>query len=333
VASANAIISFVPDAIRWGILSTGWIAEQFVNDLRLVPDGEPVAVGSRTPAAARAFADRFGIPRAHGSWQALVDDPEVDAIYVATPHHAHFDASMLSLSAGKATLTEKPITLDAASAEKLVETARVSGIFLMEAMWMRCIPAIRRAAGLIADGTIGDVTTVQADFGLEGPFSEPHRLVTKALGGGALLDLGIYPVTFAHLFLGVPRTIEAWASLTDGGVDDNTGMLFGYDSGALALLACSLNGDTPRTATITGTLGRIEFGRGFFNPRGFTLWHDETAEQVALPFEGTGYHFEAAEVQRCLREGLVESPLIPHAETLSVMRTLDAIRAKIGVIY
>ena len=319
--------------MRWGILSTGWIAEQFVTDLRHLPDAEAVAVGSRTPAAAQAFADRFGIPRAHGSWQALVEDPDVDAIYVATPHHAHFEASMLSLDAGKATLTEKPVTLDADHAEKLIEAARSNGVFFMEAMWMRCIPAIRRAAGLVADGTIGDVSTVQADFGLQGPFTEPHRLVTKALGGGALLDLGIYPVTFAHLFLGVPQWIQAWASLTEGGVDDNTGMVFGHDSGALAMLACSLTGDTPRTATITGTLGRIEFGRGFFNPQSFTLWHGEEAQEVSQPFPGKGYHFEAAEVQRCVADGLLESPLIPHAETLAVMRTLDAVRSKIGVVY
>jgi len=319
--------------VRWGILSTGWIAEQFVTDLQHLPDAEAVAVGSRTPAAAQAFADRFGIPRAHGSWQALIEDPDVDAIYVATPHHAHFEASMLSLEAGRATLTEKPVTLDADHAEKLIEAARSNGVFFMEAMWMRCIPAIRRAAGLVADGTIGDVTTVQADFGLQGPFTEPHRLVTKALGGGALLDLGIYPVTFAHLFLGVPQWIQAWASLTEGGVDDNTGMVFGHESGALAMLACSLTGDTPRTATITGTLGRIEFGRGFFNPQAFTLWHGEEAEEVSQPFAGKGYHFEAAEVQRCVGEGLLESPLIPHAETLAVMRTLDAVRSKIGVVY
>ncbi len=322
-----------PERIRWGILSTGWIAEQFVNDLRFLPDAEAVAVGSRTAASARAFADRFGIPRAHGSWRALVDDPDVDAVYVATPHHAHFEASMLSLSAGKATLTEKPFTLDLPTSEKLVETARSNGVFLMEAMWMRCNPAIGRAAGMIADGAIGDVTTVQADFGLQGPFAETHRLVTKALGGGALLDLGVYPVTFAHLFLGAPRTIEAWASLTAGGVDDNTGMLFGYDAGALAVLACSLTGDTPRTATITGTGGRIDFARDFFVPRGFTLWRDGTPEEIAVPFDGAGYHFEAAEVGRCLREGLLESPLIPHAESLAVMHTLDAVRAKIGVSY
>jgi predicted dehydrogenase len=314
-------------------LSTGWIAEQFVTDLQHLPDASAVAVGSRTPEAAHTFAERFGIPRAHGSWAALVEDPEVDAIYVATPHHAHFEASMLSLSAGKATLTEKPVTLDAAGAEKLIKTAHSNGVFLMEAMWMRCIPAVRRAAGLVADGVIGDVTTVQADFGLQGPFTEPHRLVTKALGGGALLDLGIYPVTFAQLFLGVPQQIRAWASLTDGGVDQNTGMVFGYDSGSLAMLACSLVGDTPRMGTITGTLGRIDFGRTFFNPQGFTLWHGETAEEVTLPFEGKGYHFEAAEVQRCVSEGLLESPLIPHTETLAVMRTLDAVRSQIGVVY
>ena len=321
------------DRIRWGILSTGHIAEAFVSDLRLLPDAEAVAVGSRSSEAAAAFARRFGIERAHGTWQALVDDPEVDAIYVATPHHAHFEASLLCVRAGKATLTEKPFTLDVPTSETLIETARANGVFIMEAMWMRCIPAIRRIAGMIADGVIGEVTSVHADFGLSGPFDESHRLRAKALGGGALLDLGVYPITFAQLFLGVPATIDAWARLSPAGIDENTGVVLGYESGALAALTCSIVGDTARRGVVTGTEGRFEVPRDFYRPAGFTLWRGDEAEQVDLPFEGLGYHFEAAEVHRCLREGLLESPIVPHAETLSIMHTMDTVRAKIGVSY
>jgi len=321
------------ERIRWGILSTGWIAESFVHGLRQLPDAELAAVGSRSVEAAQAFADRFGFARAHGTWQALAADPEVDVIYVATPHHAHFDATMTCLQAGKAALTEKPFTLDRATSETLVETARSNGVFLMEAMWMRCIPAIRRIAGLISDGVIGDVVNVQADFGLQGPVDESHRLRNRALGGGALLDLGVYPVTFAHLFLGAPSSVQAWAQLTAGGVDENTGLVLGYDSGATAVLSCSLTGDTSRRGVITGRLGRIEVPREFYHPRGFAVVRGGDVEQVDVPYEGHGYHFEAEEVQRCLREGLLESPLIPHSETLSVMRTLDLARAQIGVTY
>ena len=192
------------DRIRWGILATGAIATQFVSDLRLLPDAEVVAVGSRTTTAAEAFAARHGIPRAYGSWQELAADPDLDVIYVATPHSAHFEATMTCLAAGRATLTEKPFTLDLATAQCLVSTARDAGVFLMEAMWTRCFPAIRQLNKLIADGAIGEVTNVQAAFGLAGPFPATSRLVDPTLGGGALLDLGVYPVTIAHLFLGAP---------------------------------------------------------------------------------------------------------------------------------
>src|SRR6266545_3748617 len=251
-------------SIRWGILATGLIAGKFVEDLRLLPDAEVVAVGSRTPQAAQAFAERYAIPRAYGSWQALADDPGVDAVYVATPHPAHYAASLLCLRAGKATLTEKPFTLHVPDAQELVATARSRGVFLMEAMWMRCLPGIARVRELVADG--------------------------------------------------------------------NTGMLFGYASGALAALTCSLLGDTARRATITGTAGRIELPRNFYRPTELVLHQGEDrAERIETPFPGLGYHFEAAEVHRCLRAGLVESPLVPHDDTLSVMRTLDAVRQLIGV--
>jgi predicted dehydrogenase len=323
-----------PAPIRWGILATGAIARAFVSDLALLPDAEVTAVGSRSQEAAERFAAAHGIPRAHGRWEALAADPDVDVIYVATPHSAHHAAALTCLRAGKAVLCEKPLTLNLAQAEELAETARSNGVFLMEAMWMRFFPAMHTICGLIADGTIGDVTAVQADFGLSGSFDVTHRLRAPELGGGALLDLGVYPVTFAHIMLGAPDRIESWAQLTPEGVDENTGMILGYPSGALAALTCSLVGDTPRTAAITGTRGRIELPRDFYRPAGFTLVRgDADPEYVPAPFEGLGYHLEAAEVQRCLREGLLESPIAPLAETLAVMSTLDAVRERIGVEY
>jgi predicted dehydrogenase len=313
--------------VRWGILATGWIAARFVEDLRLVPGAEVVAVGSRAPEAARAFAGTHGIPRAYGSWAELAADPDVDVVYVATPHAAHHAASLTCLRAGKAVLCEKPFTLDRPGAAELVDAARERGLFLMEAMWTRCDPAVRRVQELVGEGAIGEVTGVTADFGVAGPFAPTHRLRARELGGGALLDLGVYPITIAHLFLGAPQHVRAWAKLGPEGTDENTGVLFGYESGAVAALTCGLVGPTPLTATVTGTTGRVELAAPFFRPPAFTVHRaGEPPEAVEWPVPGTGYQFEADEVQRCLRAGLVESPLVPHATTLEV-------RARIGVTY
>jgi predicted dehydrogenase len=317
---------------RWGILATGGIANAFAEDLRLLPDAEIAAVGSRTLDAARAFATRHGIPRAHGSWADLAADPDVDVVYVATPHSAHHEAARLCLMAGKAVLCEKPITLDLAAAQDLATIAREHGVFLMEAMWMRTNPAIRKITELVADNAIGEVNALYADFGIGGPFEPSHRLRDPALGGGALLDLGVYPVTFAHLFLGPPQRIAALASLTPEGVDDNTGIILAYD-GALATLHCGILGASPATATIVGDAGRIELPAPFYRPDRFTIHRNGQAEVVQLPIRGNGMGYEAEEVMRCLREGLTESPLIPLSSTLDVMRSLDAIRAQIGVTY
>jgi len=320
--------------VNWGVLATGGIAGTFASDLPLVPGANLAAVGSRSPESAAAFAERYGFARAHGSWSALAADPEVDVIYVATPHAFHFEAAMACLAGGKAVLCEKPMTLDLATSARLVQEARTRGLFLMEAMWMRCNPAIRRITQLIADGALGAVTAVQADFGLQGPFEASHRLRDPALGGGALLDLGVYPINLAHLILGSPATVQSWAHLTPEGVDDNTGLLFGYESGAVASLTCGLIGETRNAASITGTRGRIDVPSGFFVPRSFVL-HRSGAEpeEFAFDFEGRGYQFEAAEVQRCLAEGLPESPLMPHATTLDIMTLMDTIRAEVGVVY
>ncbi|KOX32421.1 MULTISPECIES: Gfo/Idh/MocA family protein [unclassified Streptomyces] len=321
--------------VRWGILATGGIAERFTTDLLTLDGAEVVAVASRSEAPARAFAERFGIPRAYGEWAGLFADADVDVVYVATPHHAHRAAAGLALEAGKAVLCEKALTLNAREAAELVALARDRGLFLMEAMWMYCNPLIRRIAELVRDGAVGEVRTVQADFGLAGPFGADHRLRDPKTGGGALLDLGVYPVSFAQLLLGEPDTVQAHALLSPEGVDLNTGMLLGWSgTGASALLSCSIAADTPLTASVTGSLGRIDVPRGFFFPERFTL-HREGAEPEEFVAEADPHSFrhEAAEVTRCLRAGEKESPLVPLDGSLAVMRTLDAVRDRIGVRY
>ncbi|MEO3819311.1 Gfo/Idh/MocA family oxidoreductase [Plantactinospora sp. B24E8] len=320
--------------IRWGILGTGWMAGRFVEDLATLPDAEVVAVGSRTPAGADRFATRYAVPYAHESWANLVADDRVDVVYVATPHATHHDAVRLALDAGRAVLCEKPFTLNAGQAVDLVSRARADNLFLMEAMWLRCVPAIRRLVELVGDGAIGVPRMVQADFGLVGPVDPAHRLRDPALGGGALLDLGVYPVTLAHLLFGEPTSIGALGTLTPYGVDESTGMLLGYPDGALASLNCSIVADTPWTAAVCGSAGRIELGRGFFRPSTFTVHRDGVvAQTVEVPYAGEGFVHEAVEVMRCLRAGLTESPLVTLADTVAVLRILDAVRSRIGVRY
>ncbi|MFC7928835.1 Gfo/Idh/MocA family protein [Streptomyces cinereoruber] len=323
------------EKVRWGILATGGIAERFTTDLLTLDDAEVVAVASRSEAPAKAFAERFGIPRAYGEWAGLFADADVDVVYVATPHHAHRTAAGLALEAGKAVLCEKALTLNAREAAELVALARDRGLFLMEAMWMYCNPLIRRIAELVRDGAVGEVRTVQADFGLAGPFGADHRLRDPKTGGGALLDLGVYPVAFAQLLLGEPDSVQAHALLSPEGVDLNTGMLLGWSgTGASALLSCSIAADTPLTASVTGSLGRIEVPRGFFFPERFTLYREGAEpEEFTAEADPHGFRHEAAEVMRCLRAGERESPLVPLDGSLAVMRTLDAVRDRIGVRY
>ncbi|TXS45108.1 gfo/Idh/MocA family oxidoreductase [Streptomyces sp. uw30] len=324
-------------SVRWGILATGGIAAAFTADLVDLPDAEVVAVASRRQDSADAFAERFGIPRAYGDWEALAEDGDIDVVYVATPHSAHRAAAGLCLEAGRNVLCEKAFTLNAREAGELVTLAKAHGSFLMEAMWMYCNPLIRRLKALVDDGAIGEVRHVQADFGLAGPFPPAHRLRDPAQGGGALLDLGVYPVSFAHLLLGEPSDVTARSVLSAEGVDLQTGALLSWDSGALASVHCSIVGGTATAASITGSAGRIDVPHGFFFPDRFVLHRDgrDPEEFTADPADGprNSLRHEAAEVMRALRAGETESPLVPLEGTLAVMRTLDAIRNRVGVRY
>jgi predicted dehydrogenase len=330
----------VKKKIRWGILSTGGIAATFTEALQSLPDAEVVAVGSRGEAGAKAFADRYGIPRAYGSWAELAADDQVDVVYVATPHSAHRVAAGMCLEAGRAVLCEKAFTINTREARELVTLARDRGLFLMEAMWTYCNPVVRHMAALIADGAIGEVLHVAAHFGFVGDFGPEHRMRDPKQGGGAVLDLGVYPVSFAQLLLGEPSDVQGFAHLTPEAVDDNTGILLRWDSGAVATLGCTFTAETGAPATISGSEGRIEITGEFFRPSGFTVHGrgDEAPRVVRLADvspdhdPGTMRH-EAAEVMRCLRAGETESPLVPLDGSLAVMRTLDRLRERIGVTY
>ncbi|MGY6025138.1 Gfo/Idh/MocA family protein [Streptomyces spinosirectus] len=325
------------ERLRWGILATGGIAAAFTADLIDLPDAEVVAVASRTEASAKAFAERFGIERAYGDWASLAEDADIDVVYVATPHSAHREAAGLCLEAGRNVLCEKAFTLNAPEAEELVALARGRGSFLMEAMWMYCNPLVRRLKELVDDGAIGEVRSVQADFGLAGPFPAAHRLRDPEQGGGSLLDLGVYPVSFAQLLLGEPTDVAARAVLSEEGVDLQTGALLGFGGGAIASVHCSIVGGTATSASVTGSGGRIDVPHGFFFPDRFVLHRDgrDPEEFAAAPADGprNSLKHEAREVMRALRAGETESPLVPLDGTLAVMRTLDAIRDRIGVRY
>jgi predicted dehydrogenase len=317
--------------IRWGILGTGGIARTFTEDLLLLDDHVVAAVGSRTAANARTFADAYGIERAHGSYEALAADDGVDVVYVATPHSGHFAAARLCLLAGRAVLVEKPFTVTAGQAEELVAVAAERRLFAMEAMWTRFNPLIRQINDLVAEGGIGQITCVQADFAIAPAYDPTHRLWDPHLAGGALLDLGVYPISFGSMLLGTPDLVHTLTTPAPTGVDANTAVIARYPGGAVGLYQCGLWAYSPATATITGTGGYITVGSPFFRPQSFTM-HDKDAEPqtFSIVLDGHGHTYQAAEVARCLRAGLTESPLMPLTETVAIMRTLDTARASIA---
>jgi predicted dehydrogenase len=321
--------------IRWGIVGTGGIAAAFAADLHLLPDASLVAVGSRSQASAEEFGARFDVPNRHASYGELVSDPDVDAVYVATPHPGHYEAAMSAINAGKAVLVEKPFTLNAKEAQSLIEAARSHGVFLMEAMWSRFLPHFGRVRELLAAGALGDVRVVIADHNQWFARDASHRLFDPALGGGALLDLGVYPVSFASMVLGAPTRVTAVSDLAFTGVDATTSAILQYDSGAHSVLTTSLEVAGPTRAVIVGTDARIEIDGTFYAPTSIRLiGRDGTVlETFDGAVEGRGMGGEAAEVMRCMRAGALESDVLPLDETLAIMDTLDEIRRQIGLTY
>jgi len=321
--------------VRWGVIGTGGIASAFARDLALLPDASVVAVGSRRQATADEFAAAHSVARAYPSYEQLVADAEVDAVYVATPHPGHHDAAILGIEAGKAVLVEKPFTMDAAEAESLVAAARSRGTFLMEAMWTRFVPHIVRIRELLADGALGEVKTVIADHGQWFAHDPKHRLYAPELGGGALLDLGIYPVSFASMVLGEPSRVTAVSDPAFTGVDGTTSVLLQCAGGAHGVVTTSLSAVGPNRASIAGSDARIDIEPVWYSPTTFSLVSrdGEMLERYDKPHDGHGLRHQAAEVGRCLADGPTESDVLPLDETVAIMRTLDEIRSQIGLTY
>ncbi|WP_035812963.1 Gfo/Idh/MocA family protein [Jiangella gansuensis] len=322
------------DRVRWGILGTGGIAAAFARDLQLVDDAEVVAVGSRRRESAGEFAARFDLPRSYGSYEELVADPDVDVVYVATPQTVHAANIRLALEAGRPVLCEKPFTVTAAEARDVVALARERGLFLMEAMWTRFLPHMRRIDQLLRSEVLGEITTVVADHGQLIPPGE-HRLHRPELAGGALLDLGVYPVSFASHLLGRPATVTAAGTLLSSGLDAQTSMVLTYEGGAHAVLTTTLGARTPNRAAITGTQARIEIDDVWYTPTSFSLVRPASAtpERFEQPRVGGGLRHQAIEVGRLLRAGATESPLMPLDETVWIMETLDEVRRQIGLRF
>lgn len=320
--------------IQWGILGTGKIAQKFAASLQAVPGAELRAVGSRTRESSEKFGAMFQVPNLHSSYESLASDPAVDVIYVATPHPMHAENSLMCLQAGKAVLCEKPFTVNAKEAERVIQEARARGLFLMEAMWTRFFPLMRQVVEWVQEGTLGDIRMVSADFGFRATFNPDGRLFNPRLGGGALLDIGIYPVSFAHLILGKPDRIMSAAHLGATGIDENNAILFHYPQGELAMLSSSLQVYTPHEASIIGTKGRLTIRDPWWQPKHLTLWLEEKEPQdYEFPKENNGMNYEATEVVRCLKEGKQESDIMTLQESLEIMRTLDEIRSQWGLVY
>lgn len=328
--------------IRWGILGPGRIAENVAADFVHVRGGRLVAVGSRNVDRAEAFAQRFsaggssavtdGPIRAHGSYEALLADPEVDAVYIATPHAQHAANAIATVRAGRAALVEKAFTATYPGAVAVVEAARAAGVFVMEAMWTRFQPAVVRARELIADGAIGEVRAVTADLGVRRDFDPDDRLFSLALGGGTLLDLGVYVVSFAQMVLGEPVDVVARGSLLSTGVDAEAGLLVDFGDGRTANLLTSFRAPTPGDARIFGTDGWIDVPPRFHHPKELHLHRfgkDPIVESYDTP--GVGYSYEFDEVNSCLAAGATESSIMPTSDTLAVQSVLQSAADQLGV--
>ncbi|MEQ6897418.1 Gfo/Idh/MocA family oxidoreductase [Microbacterium sp. KR10-403] len=320
--------------LRWGILATGGIAHAFTSDLRTA--GLDIrAVGSRRPEAAAAFAAEFDIPRAHGSYEELAADPDVDIVYVATPHPMHAEDALLCLRGGKHVLVEKSFTLTARQAQEVRDAAAAAGLLAMEAMWTRYLPHMRRIREILAAGTLGQVRSLFADHTQKLPSDPAHRLNDLALGGGALLDLGVYPVSFAWDVLGTPETVTARGRLGETGADTEVATIFTHSGGAVSTTFSSSRTAGPNTAHVLGTHARIDIDGVWYSPTTFrvTAPDGSVLEEYRSEIEGRGMQYQALEAERIIAEGRRDSDILPLDESVAIMATLDEVRRQIGVVY
>lgn len=320
--------------IRWGILGPGHISRSFAAALQEADGATLVAVGSRDLARAQSFAAEFGGGRAYGSYEELANAPDVDAVYVGTPHSLHEAHATLCLDAGRHVLCEKPLALNATQARRMAALARDRGLVLMEALWTRFLPAIRDLQRRIGDGALGEVRTIHADFAFRARFDPRGRLFAPELGGGALLDLGIYPLTLAFLVGGPPLEVQATSKIGATGVDEETSLLLRHRGDVSSRLYCGLTVDTACEAQIVGTRGRIVVPRPWWGARKFDLHgRDGQVERFEFERRGRGYTYEAEAFMDLVRSGRTESELMPLDESVAVLEVMDAIRARSGVRY
>ncbi len=321
------------DTVRWGIVGTGGMAAAMVRTMNSLAWCDVVTVGSRSAASANTFAEEYGIDRAVASHDEVTADADVDAVYVASTNELHRGNALAAIAAGKAVLCEKPLAFNAAHATEMIDAARSAGVLFMEAMWMRFQPSLARVDELVASGAIGRITHLDCVFGFAAAEDEQRRWFSNAMGGGSLLDLGIYPLTLAYHLLGPPVAYAAQADIVYG-VDRATAVSSLHAGGALGSLSCTLAADATNEATLSGTEGRLRLHAPFHHAHRVTLERGESiVDTVDVPHGGTGYEFELEEFRRCLADGLVESPVQPHDDSLAIMAWMDGIRTRTGIRY
>lgn len=318
---------------RWGILAPGNIAHKFAAGLQFVPGAELHAIGSRDEIKARKFADQYHAPVSYGSYEALAKDPEVDIIYIATPHVFHMENTLLCLKHGKAVLCEKPLAINSFQVETMIQSAKENNSFLMEALWSRFLPNINRAKELAQSGKIGIINHLEADFGFKAEYDPHSRLFDPALGGGALLDIGIYPLFFALYLFGEPIEVESEAKLAATGVDEHCKVKLKFSGGETADLFFTVTESTPVEARIKGDQGEIYLPNRWYQPVNLAVTTEDGSEDIVSDFVGNGYNYQAVEVMNCLEKGSNESSKWSHNDSLQLMRLMDKIRGQCGIEY
>jgi predicted dehydrogenase len=319
--------------VRWGVVGPGRIAAKVVRDFVHLPEAEVVAVASRSAERAAAFAEANGIGRVHGSYRAIIEDDDVDVLYIATPHPQHRAVALAALAAGKAVLVEKAFTVTPAATREIAALAAETGVFAMEAMWTRFQPAVVRMRELIADGAIGEVRSVQGELGVNAPTDPLDRYYNPAIGGGALFDLTVYPISFVQMVLGTPDTVAAHGTLDASGVDIEESVLLGWADGRTASLFASLRCPTPGQMRVFGTGGWIDVLPRFHHPDTIVVHRTgRDAEEVTVPHTGGGYVHELREVTECLLAGRPESAVMPLADTVAVQDVMGSVADQLGMV-
>jgi len=318
---------------NWGIIGTGFIAQKMANALLLVPQSKLYAVASRNISTATDFAAMHNC-KAYGSYEELANDPDIDIVYIATPHNYHCENTLMCISNGKHVLCEKPFAVNGREVRQMIDAARQKGVFLMEALWTRFNPRVINAKSIIESGQLGKIKLFTGNLGDQKPFDPTNRFFSKQLIGGSLLDLGIYPLFMALLMLGKPKTIKAAAGIGVTGVDTNCSITLGYEDDTIAILHSSLVAATDGTSTVYCEKGKIEFGSAVYAPEQVTLvTSDGRTEDITLKLAGNYYQYEAIEVVRCIEAGETCSPMWSWDDSIMLIDILDEIRRQIGLVY